>query len=55
VVDETVHIKARITGVAARCEITKEYFIRGAVAIFAGTSTGLLTKNPLLGIVLALL
>jgi hypothetical protein len=50
VANETVHIKARITRVAVRCEITKKYFIPGAIATFAGALTGLMTNNLLLGI-----
>jgi hypothetical protein len=45
-----IDIKARITRVAARCEITKKYFIPGAIATFAGAFTGLMTNNLLLGI-----
>jgi MFS superfamily sulfate permease-like transporter len=33
-----------------RCEITKKYFIPGAIATFAGAFTGLMTNNLLLGI-----
>jgi hypothetical protein len=51
VVNETVHIKARITRVAVRSQITKKYFIPGAILLtFASAFTGLMTNNLLLGI-----
>ena len=50
VLNDTVHIKARIKCIAVRSQITKKCFIPGAILTFASAFTGLMTNNLGLGI-----
>jgi recombinational DNA repair protein RecR len=50
VLNDTVHIKARIKHIAVRSQITKKYFIPGAILTLASAFTGLMTNSLGLGI-----
>ena len=50
VLNDTVHIKARIKCIAVRSQITKKCFIPGAILTFASAFAGLMTNNLGLGI-----
>ena len=50
VLNDTVHIKARIKCIAVRSQITKKCLIPGAILTFASAFAGLMTNNLGLGI-----
>ena len=50
VLNDTVHIEARIKCIAVRSQITKKCLIPGAILTFASAFAGLMTNNLGLGI-----